>query len=254
MYGHTDIEFRVNHDSKLPLYYQVEQLIRGLIKQHEYQNGALLPKELDLATRLSVSRSTIRQALQNLVNEGLLERKKGVGTRVAHQKRTVSRLENWLSFTREMNAKGLEVVNYELAVSLVRADQEVANALSIPLNKEVVLLSRLRGSHEAPALITLSWFHPRIGFTTKVDFQKPLYELLDKEYHTVVEYSQEEIKAEKCTAEQARKLQINEGDPILSRYRVVSDAGRRPVEFNKTYYRADSYSYFIELQRNGYAK
>lgn len=249
MYEHTDIVFKVDHNSKLPLYYQVEELLRELITKPKYQKGALLPNEIDLASQLSVSRSTVRQALLNLVNEGLLDRKKGVGTRVAQQ-RTVSRLDNWLSFTREMKAKGLDVINYEIEVSTEPADTDVSKALSIPLHKKVVRLDRLRGTDEIPALITTSWFHPRLGLTEDVDFNQPLYEMLYAQYNTHVEYSQEEIKAEKSSVFQAEKLCIPIGDPILSRYRIVSDAGRRPVEYNKSHYRADTYSYFIELQRN----
>src|SRR5690606_25990762 len=90
------IEYRIDHNSPLPLQGQVENLLRKLIESPAYQNGKLLPKEVELAKRLGISRNTIRQATNKLEHENLLVRKKGVGTRAV--KKTVStRLNNWLS-------------------------------------------------------------------------------------------------------------------------------------------------------------
>lgn len=248
MYGHTDIDIRIEHDSKIPLYYQVETLLRKLIALPKYQNGELLPNEVDLSKRLGISRSTTRQAIKNLVNENLLERKKGVGTRVSKQP-TISHLTNWLSFTKEMNAKGIDVINYELEVGEVVANEEVAKALKISQGRSVIKLKRLRGTSQKPTVLTTSWFHPRINLSAKDDFNLPLYELLDKKYNTLVHFSQEKIKAEKADEDIANKLNIEIGDPVLSRSRIVSDQGKRVVEYNKNYYRADSFTYFIELKR-----
>ncbi|GJM33865.1 MAG: transcriptional regulator [Saprospiraceae bacterium] len=248
MYEHTDIALNIDHSSKIPLYLQVESLLRKIIALPKYQNGELLPNEINLSNRLGVSRSTTRQAINNLVNDGLVERKKGVGTRVS-KRPTISRLDNWLSFTREMNAKGLKVINYDLQIQEELASTEVAKALKIKEGRRIIKLHRLRGTEAKPAVVTTSWFHPRIDLELDEDFSQPLYELLDKKYNTVVQYSQEEIRAEKADRLLAEQLNVEIGDPILSRYRIVSDQGRRLVEFNKTYYRADSFTYFIELQR-----
>ena len=248
MYGHTDIELKIEHDSKIPLYYQVETLLRKMIALPMYQKGELLPNEVDLSKRLGIARSTTRQAIKNLVNENLLERKKGVGTRVSKQP-TISHLSNWLSFTKEMNAKGIEVINYELEISEEVSDEEVSSALNIEHGRNVLKLKRLRGTSQQPAVLTTSWFHPRIELSADDDFNMPLYELLDKKYNIVVQFSQEKIKADRADEIIASKLNIAIGEPVLSRSRIVLDQGRRVVEFNKTYYRADSFTYFIELKR-----
>lgn len=80
------MNLQIDHNSKLPLHVQVEELMRNLIASPEFTNGALLPKEIELANQLGISRSTIRQATNKLQNEGLLKRKKGVGTTVARKK------------------------------------------------------------------------------------------------------------------------------------------------------------------------
>jgi GntR family transcriptional regulator len=78
-------DFTIDHNSKLPLHVQVEELFRKLIKMEVYKKGALLPKEVDLAN-LWEFQNTIRQATNKLENEGLIIRKKGIGTRVAEKK------------------------------------------------------------------------------------------------------------------------------------------------------------------------
>jgi GntR family transcriptional regulator len=122
--SNTSIDFNIDHNSPLPLHVQVEGLLRKLIESPPYQNGKLLPREVELAKRLGISRNTIRQATNKLEHENLLVRKKGVGTRAV--KKTVStRLNNWLSFSDEMHSKGMESVIYDIRVSWVKAVADV---------------------------------------------------------------------------------------------------------------------------------
>lgn len=97
----------IDHKSKLPLHIQVEGLLRELINLPKYKDGAFLPKEVELANRLGISRNTIRQATNKLENEGLLIRKKGIGTKVAVQAPLQTSLNNWYSFTQEMKSSGI---------------------------------------------------------------------------------------------------------------------------------------------------
>jgi GntR family transcriptional regulator len=126
----TEIELKVDHSGPLPLHIQVENLLRTLIELPEYKNGKMLPKEVELAKRLGISRNTIRQATNKLKNENLLERKKGVGTRTI--KNTVStKLVNWVSFSSEMNSQGMDFHNFKIKVDWVPASSEVADMLRI---------------------------------------------------------------------------------------------------------------------------
>src|SRR5688500_1856102 len=79
---HLMAPFRLDQNSALPLHAQVQQFVRELAQQDEYQNGAFLPDEITLANRLGISRGTMRAGIAQLVHEGLLERKPGRGTRV----------------------------------------------------------------------------------------------------------------------------------------------------------------------------
>lgn len=90
--------------------------MRKLLEQPRYREGVLLPKELELGNLLGVSRNTIRQATNKLENEGLLIRKKGVGSRAAPKKPLYTGLDHWYSFTNEMRERGIEVLNLSLEV------------------------------------------------------------------------------------------------------------------------------------------
>lgn len=239
---------KVDPNSKLPLHSQVERMLRALIRQPEYQEGAFLPKEVDLAHQLGISRNTVRHGISKLVNEGLLVRKKGVGTKVA-QRKVSTRLEHWASFSGEMRARGMEVVNYELAAHLVAADAEVAGAFHIPHGRKVVKLSRLRGTGEGPGLLSLSWFHPRLGMNGQEDFSRPLYELLENEMGVYPAVSREEIAAIAAGKNLAARLKIEEGAPVLFRKRLVYDSDGKAIEFNKVYYQGEGFTYSIDIER-----
>jgi GntR family transcriptional regulator len=240
--------FSIDHKSKVPLHAQVEELLRELIDSDECRNGKFLPNEVSLAKQLGISRNTVRQATNKLVIEGLLVRKKGVGTKAADRS-VDTRINNWLSFTQEMKSKGIEIRNFELTAEWIEATEEIAGFFRIPVGKKILKLTRLRGRQEYPFVYFISYFHPMVGLTGNEDFSKPLYELLEKEFSIVAKLSKEEISAKAADKFLARTLNIRTGDPILKRKRFVFDPGSRPIEYNIGYYRADSFIYTIESER-----
>ena len=242
------MKLTIDHKSPVPLYVQAEELLRSIIADPQYANGKLLPNEVDLAKQLAISRTTIRQALNKLVYEGLLIRKKGVGTKVSGGA-VSSRSNNWLSFSQEMKARGIPIKNFELHISWVLPDEPVAHFFEIAKNKKILKLERLRGKPEGPFVYFVSYFHPRIGLTGDEDFKRPLYEILEKDHLVIATLSQEEISAKAADKWIAAKLEIEQGSPILLRKRFVFDQGERPIEYNLGFYRADSFVYTVESRR-----
>jgi GntR family transcriptional regulator len=239
---------KLDHKSHIPLHVQAEHLLRTIIADPQYANGKLIPNEVDLARQLAISRTTIRQALNKLVYEGLLIRKKGIGTKVSGS--TVSsKSNNWLSFSQEMKARGIPIKNFELHVSWMLPTEQIANFFEISTDKKILKLERLRGKPEGPFVYFVSYFHPRVGLTGDEDFKRPLYEILEKDYLVVANLSQEEISAIAADKFIAGKLEVEQGSPILMRKRFVFDQGERPIEYNLGYYRADSFVYTIESRR-----
>lgn len=243
------MNLKIDHSSKLPLHVQVEELIRDLIASPKFINGALLPKEVELANQLGISRSTIRQATNKLQNEGLLERKKGVGTTVAKKKILSTGLDHWYSFTQEMKERGIEVQNLFIKIEMVPATEKIALFFKIEAGRQLLKLSKLKGTENDPIVYFESYFHPRIGLTKADDFSTPLYPMLEAKFGIKVVRSSENILA-MLAGKVATKLKVTPQSPILFRERFVYDPGDRPIEYNVGYYRSDKFIYSIDIKKS----
>lgn len=276
---------KIDHNSSKPLHMQAEEILRKLIELDEYKNGKLFPNEVELSAQLQISRNTLRQAINKLVFEGLLVRKKGYGTKVV-KKGIVGGIKNWLSFSQEMKMLGISIRNFELHMSLKQPTEEIRAFFNLkykdvsgslnpsssagPSNStesvdlqdssqepisptdmglRCVVLERVRGKKEYPFVYFISYFNPTIPITGEEDFTRPLYEMLESKYQIIVKTSKEEISARLAGEFIADKLEIKASDAILIRKRFVYDVNGIPVEYNIGYYRADSFTYTIDAER-----
>jgi GntR family transcriptional regulator len=240
----------INHASKLPLHIQVEEYLRKLIGRDEYKRGAFLPKEVELANRWGVSRNTIRQATNKLENEGLIIRKKGVGTLVAGQRAVKTGLDHWFSFTREMQEKGILVTNLVLKLEWIVPNATICQFFRIDQDRKILKLAKLKGDTNGEPLVYFeSYFHPRMGVTEKEDFNIPLYTMLEDRFGIVVSRSVENISAREAGI-LSKKLKVSVHTPLLLRERFVYDIGDRPVEYNLGYYRSDKVTYSLDIKKD----
>ena len=242
------MDYKIDHASPIPLHAQVETLLREMIELPEFKNGGMLPKEVDLAKKLGISRNTLRQATNKLEYEGLLIRRKGVGTKVA-QNAVTTQLQQWHSFTQEMNEKGVKFKNFMLTSEWVEADAKIASFFEIKEQTPILKLSRLRGDDDGPFVFFESYFHPRIGLTGEENFSRPLYDILEEDFHVVPSFSNEKIKARLASLITAKRLKIKSGEPVLVRERFVLDPGQRPLEYNIGFYQAEKFTYSINIKR-----
>lgn len=242
------MNLKIDHSSSIPLHLQAEELLRKLIDMEEYKNGKLLPNEVELSEQLGISRNTLRQAINKLVFEGMLVRRKGVGTKVV-RKGVAGGIKNWLSFSQEMKMLGIEVRNFELFVGYKTPNETIANFFDIDTNQHCLVLERVRGNQKFPFVYFISYFNPIIPLDSETSFNMPLYELLEKQHNIIVKTSKEEISASLAGEFIAGKLGIKPTDPILIRKRFVYDVNDVATEYNIGYYRADSFTYTIEAQR-----
>lgn len=242
------MKLKIDHNSSTPLHAQAEKLLRELIAKEEYQKGKLLPTEVKLSEQLGISRNTLRFSIEKLVSEGLLVRKKGYGTKVAH-KGISGRARNWFSFTKEMNAMGITVHNFELHISWKVPERDVLEFFGSAPGTRVLTLERLRGREDFPFVYFISWFNPAIGMNGNEDFSRPLYEMLDEKYSVRASLSYEEVSAVKAGSFLGQKLDVGHDEPVLFRKRFVYDENKQPIEYNLGYYRGDSFVYTIESER-----
>lgn len=239
----------LNHQSDVPLRAQVEQLLRDLIRQPEYQKGALMPDEVELAARLGVSRGTIRSGISKLVFEGLLDRKAGVGTRVTNRN-IESGIRAWHSFTREMASKGIQVQNFRAVYRRLIATKDAAHGLHLEAPKPIWRLERVRGWDGKPVLHTISWFHPRLQLTGKEDTSQPLYEMIEKTTGVRPHHARDEFLAVSADEKTAKLVEVDAGTPLLLRRHTVFDAGNRPFEFAEVRYVSSRFALTLDMRRS----
>ena len=188
-------------------------------------------------------------ALTRLMDQRLLERKPGVGTRVlpSHGESSIGA---WRSFSREMERMGVRVKCFLVKARCVPAPAHVAKALQIAAETEILRLDRVRGWGEKPVLHSRSWLHPRLGSMEAADFSRPLYEVIEELSGAVADSAHEELSAICATPALARSLEVEAGEPLLLRRHTVFDTGKRPMEFAEIHYVSSHFLLTMELRND----
>ena len=214
----------------------------------EYDVGAQLPPEADLAASLAVSRTTLRDSVGRLVAQGLLRREQGRGTFVRARSgiRIPMLLEANLSISDMIRDMGLTPATSAVTASLIVPPEEVAMALGQPDLAEVILVRRLRTAGGVPAVYSDDYLllHPGLP-TSSGAFWGSLYELLNRHYGLPVTSGHARLRAGIAGPDLAAKFQIRRGDPllILSQAHQLSDG--RTVMYSDVYLRNDVFSLYV---------
>lgn len=231
--------------SPVPLYFQVAQQIESMIDQGELPPGSRLDNEIQLADQTGLSRPTMRQAIQYLVDKGLLVRKRGVGTQVVHGmvKRPVALSSLYDDLSHANQKPGTEV----LSVETVAADDAVAVALRLTPGHAVVHLQRVRSAQGEPLAIMHNWLPTGLTELTPERLERHgLYELL-RSAGVNMRVANQRIGARAATAHEARLLHEKRGAPLLTMSRTTYDDNGRAVEHGSHVYRPALYSFEIAL-------
>jgi GntR family transcriptional regulator len=224
-----------------PLWYQVEQAIRAIIKSGEWPTGSQIPAEDRLGAMLGVSRITLRHALRNLEEQGLLRREHGRGTFV-RSATLVAGTRELTSFTQEMGNLGLVVGSRILDFGMGAADAAAAGALEIEEGDPVVRIRRLRLGNDAPIGIQTA----QLPAARVPSFLKPgppegsLYETLSRRYGINPVEAREVYRVASVGADDSALLDLPAGSPAFVVERVTTDE-RGPFEFTVSVMRGDRY-------------
>jgi GntR family transcriptional regulator len=235
--GHLD------ERSNLPLYQQLQRALREAIERRLLGPDDALPAERDLATEFSVSRITVRKAIDGLVNEGLLVRRQGSGTFVcARVEKNFSKLT---SFSEDMRARGRNPRSVWLRRAGGTVTPEEAMTLRSSPGTPVYRFHRIRFADDAP--MALEYATVLASCLPSLEaVESSLYEALERSGNRPVRALQR-LRAALLTAEQAELLGANERDAGLLVERVGFHKDGRAVEFSQSYYRGDIYDFVAEL-------
>lgn len=237
------------HDSAAPYYRQLYEILRKDIIEGDRLPGDLLPSESELIDRYEVSRVTVRQAMDLLVQDGLVYRRRGRGTFVATPK-IEQGLTQIISFTEDMRRRGFHAETAVLASKVLSATKEIARHLEIPSGEEIAFLQRLRLADGEPLSIESSYLIHRLcpGVLQGDYANEPLREALESKYDLRLVRATQVIRALPANKEQAQELAIAPGAPIFFIERVSYSQYDRPVEFLQLTHRGDRYALYNELR------
>ena len=240
---------QINRASPLPLYHQLYELLRGQILSGRWQPGDILPPESELIETYEVSRTTVRQVLDMLVNEGLIYRQRGRGSFVSHPtvEQTLVRI---ISFTDDMRQRGFEAGTEVIASDLVPAPSDIARRLEVKPGEELARIKRLRLADGEPMSVEESFLvHRHCPGILAGDYARnPLRVALLEDHGIRWSYARQRIRAILAPAELARLLAVEPDSALLFIERVSFSQANIPVEFLWITYRADRYSLYCELQ------
>jgi GntR family transcriptional regulator len=237
----------VDKTSPVPLYFQIAENLRAAIESGALAPGDRLDNEVQLSERLSVSRPTVRQAIQRLAREGLVVRQRGVGTVVVN--RRIQRRLALSSLYEDLRASGREPATTVLSVEHVKADEEVAAALGIAPGLTVVRIERVREADGRPLAVMCNYLPADLlqgADAEAVLSRHGLYETLRQrgvQFHS----AEEVIGARKATTAEAALLQAPRGSTVLTMSRLAIDPAGRAIEYGVHAYLAERYSFRVAL-------
>ncbi|WP_346776449.1 GntR family transcriptional regulator [Streptomyces sp. HNM0574] len=239
------LQLSVDRTSPVPLYFQLSQQLEAAIERGGLAPGSLLGNEIDLAGRLGLSRPTVRQAIQSLVDKGLLVRRRGIGTQVVHSR--VRRPLELSSLYDDLEAAGQRPATRLLAHRTEEAAGEAAAALGVPEATPVLRVERLRLTHGEPMAYLRNHLPPeRVAPSPEELETTGLYRLM-RGAGITLHSARQSVGARAATAEEAELLGEEEGAPLLTMERTTYDDTGRAVEYAAHLYRASRYSFDFQL-------
>jgi len=240
----------INPDLSIPLYQQIREHLIQQINDSVYPSGSRLPSERDLASNFGVSRVTVRQALNSLMQEGVIYSQTGKGHYV-YKPKLDQELGFLTSFTEEMHQRGVvpssQVIHAEIQLAML----EITEHLQITPGTEIVFLQRVRKADNEPISLETAYLPHSIcpGIVERFDFSNDsLYKVLREEYACPLIWAKQRMQARLPTTVEQNLIGVNQGSPVLSITRITYSHNDHPVELVRSIHRGDQYELGIILR------
>lgn len=241
----------IDKSTPIPLYFQLKTQFKDMIQSGVLVEGDLIPAENELVDNLHISRPTVRQALNELVVEGFLERCKGKGTFVSSPKIDAKFLKRLKTFNEEMQEQGLTPSTALLSLKKVEGRAEINEKLGLARNAELIELKRVRSANGDPILYQETYLpYERCAYLMQEDFsQVTLYSALEKIYGIHVHRVNRQIEAANATPHVARLLHIATNNAVSLVRTVAYTDSDEPIEYSTSYYCGNRVKFSVELYR-----
>lgn len=236
--------------SPLPRYYQLKEIMREKIRTGEWKPGDLIPSERELGEQYGISRMTARQAITELVNEGLFYREQGKGTFVSRHKIT-QQLIRLTGFTEDIKARGQRPGTRVVSAQMCAADDTTAERLRIKPGLQIFCLQRLRLADNEPLAIEsaqISFMGCEKLLEENLE-ENSLYRLLETKYGLPLLEAEQELEAGLVGTEEAQLLNLPPGSPVLFIRRITYTERNQPIEYARSVYCGNKYTFYTHMKR-----
>ncbi|BDZ40365.1 GntR family transcriptional regulator [Microbacterium suwonense] len=229
----------------VPLYFQVSRRLEAAIQSGQIPSGARLENEIEIGRRLGLSRPTIRRAIQEVVDKGLLVRRRGIGTQVVQGQ--VTRQVELTSLYEDLRSTQHDPATQVLTHDVRPATDDVAEHLGIPVGSPVLYMRRLRSTDGIPVAVMENYLPEGLTDISRAQLEEQgLYQIL-RSRGVTIRVAKQRIGARSEHGDEAELLDVDRGSPLLTMQRTAYDAAGSAVEFGTHCYRPDMYSFETTL-------
>lgn len=229
-----------------PVYIQIHNQLRKNIEEGKWKVGEKIPAERELANEFSVSRMTLRQAIQALVDEGILERRVGSGTFVANRK-VQEKMSGVTSFTELMQATGKRAASKTISYHLTIPSQTEVEKLGLHAGEQVLRMERIRYGNDVPICYEVATVPAKlVEQFSKEEVSSSFYRTLEEKAGLYPGHAIQHISATKATEKIANYLQIKRGDALLRMTQLSYLQDGRPFEYVHTQYVGSRFEFVFE--------
>lgn len=235
----------LDRSGPIPLYFQIAQRIEKAILNGDLPAGSRLENEVSLGERLGLSRPTVRRAIQDLVDKGLLVRRRGIGTQVVHGQ--VTRGVELTSLYEDLSRSGQKPSTKILEYKTIKADSKMAEKLGVEIGSDVLYMRRLRSADNVAVSIMENWLPAEFTDISEEELNEHgLYQIL-RARGVTIRVAKQRIGARKASQQESNDLEIEKQASLLTMDRTAYDNSGRAVEFGHHCYRPDLYSFEVTL-------
>lgn len=228
-----------------PIYIRIHNSIKESIEEGKWKVGERIPAERELAEKFGVSRMTLRQAVQTLVDEGILERRVGAGTFVAREK-VQEKMSGITSFTEIMKTQGKQPSSKTVSYQVTMPSLSECEHLKLKADTTILRMERIRYADEVPICFEITTLpYDLVKNYQRSQITKSLYQTLA--HHGLhVGHAQQIVSASSASEKIADYLKIKRGAPILKLRQITQLSNGRPFEYVQTQYAGERFEFYLE--------
>lgn len=241
----------IDFNSYVPYYIQLIDILKEKITSGEWRPGDQIPSEPELCELYGVSRTVVRQALQQMEYDQLIQRKKGKGTFIAEPKINESLIQKLTGFYQDMRDRGHNITTNVLRNEIIPAPPKVARFLNIHPDDKVLCIERLRFVDDEPIVLVTTYLPDALCHeVVRFDLSKrSLYDILENELGFELSHGRRTIEAVRANKREALLLQVSENDPMILLDSVTYLKNGTPIEYYHAIHRGDRSRFEVELYR-----